>query len=235
MNRLPYGQTSNSIWCGPTAAPSRMLLDRGFDRRLALRRHPAGRLLDTLLDVLKCHAGSKRDLGLRQVEERLSKHWYLRRVRHVEDCKDRALSVLNKLIEGFRLEDLLHPIDCLDHPAPTKDFVTSIGVDDSFEHHSHNNLQMGPAPGVRSPEVRPAGSSRRSTPGRVNADASEARVPTDSAVRPDRQCRTTQMMGHKSATMTLDLYGHLFPDRLDVVAEALDAATVKACATDEGL
>ena len=33
-----------------------------------------------------------------------------------------------------------------------------------------------------------------------------------------------QMLGHKSATMTLDLYGHLFPDQLDEVAERLDAA-----------
>lgn len=33
-----------------------------------------------------------------------------------------------------------------------------------------------------------------------------------------------QMLGHKSATMTLDLYGHLLPDRLDEVADALDAA-----------
>jgi integrase len=33
-----------------------------------------------------------------------------------------------------------------------------------------------------------------------------------------------QMLGHKSATMTLDLYGHLFDDRLDEVAGALDAA-----------
>jgi integrase len=33
-----------------------------------------------------------------------------------------------------------------------------------------------------------------------------------------------QMLGHKSATMTLDLYGHLFPDRLDEVADALDVA-----------
>jgi integrase len=32
------------------------------------------------------------------------------------------------------------------------------------------------------------------------------------------------MLGHKSATMTLDLYGHLFADRLDTVADALDAA-----------
>jgi integrase len=33
-----------------------------------------------------------------------------------------------------------------------------------------------------------------------------------------------QMLGHKSATMTLDLYGHLFENRLDEVAERLDAA-----------
>jgi integrase len=32
------------------------------------------------------------------------------------------------------------------------------------------------------------------------------------------------MLGHNSATMTLDLYGHLFPDQLDEVADALDAA-----------
>jgi integrase len=37
-----------------------------------------------------------------------------------------------------------------------------------------------------------------------------------------------QMLGHKSATMTLDLYGHLFGDRLDVVADAMDAARAKA-------
>ena len=37
-----------------------------------------------------------------------------------------------------------------------------------------------------------------------------------------------QMLGHKSATMTLDLYGHLFPDRLDIVADAMDAARLKS-------
>jgi hypothetical protein len=36
------------------------------------------------------------------------------------------------------------------------------------------------------------------------------------------------MLGHKSATMTLDLYGHLFPDQLDDVADALDAAHAAA-------
>jgi hypothetical protein len=32
----------------------------------------------------------------------------------------------------------------------------------------------------------------------------------------------------KSATMTLDQYGHLFGDRLDVVADAMDAARTSA-------
>jgi integrase len=36
------------------------------------------------------------------------------------------------------------------------------------------------------------------------------------------------MLGHKSATMTLDLYGHLFADQLDEVAEAMDAARTAA-------
>jgi hypothetical protein len=33
-----------------------------------------------------------------------------------------------------------------------------------------------------------------------------------------------KMPGHASATMTLDTYGHLFEDRLDEVAAAMDAA-----------
>lgn len=39
-----------------------------------------------------------------------------------------------------------------------------------------------------------------------------------------------QMLGHKSAVMTLDQYGHLFHDRLDVVADAMDAARTAALA-----
>jgi integrase len=37
-----------------------------------------------------------------------------------------------------------------------------------------------------------------------------------------------QMLGHKSATMTLDLYGHLFDDQLDAVAEAMDSFRPRA-------
>ena len=37
------------------------------------------------------------------------------------------------------------------------------------------------------------------------------------------------MLGHKTATMTLDLYGHLFPDRMGDLADRMDSA---ACAPD---
>jgi hypothetical protein len=36
------------------------------------------------------------------------------------------------------------------------------------------------------------------------------------------------MLGHASATMTLDTYGHLFEDRLDEVGDALDRARAAA-------
>lgn len=36
------------------------------------------------------------------------------------------------------------------------------------------------------------------------------------------------MLGHKSAAMTLDVYGHLWPDRLDEVADALDIGRAAA-------
>ncbi len=41
-----------------------------------------------------------------------------------------------------------------------------------------------------------------------------------------------QMLGHKSATMTLDLYGHLFEHRLDEVASAMDAARSRGLLAD---
>ncbi|MGI8881040.1 MAG: tyrosine-type recombinase/integrase [Jatrophihabitans sp.] len=39
-----------------------------------------------------------------------------------------------------------------------------------------------------------------------------------------------QMLGHKSATMTLDQYGHLFGDQLDEVADRMDSARSAAVA-----
>jgi hypothetical protein len=37
-----------------------------------------------------------------------------------------------------------------------------------------------------------------------------------------------QMLGHASATMTMDTYGHLFENRLDEVADALDRARAQS-------
>ncbi|MFF9687298.1 tyrosine-type recombinase/integrase [Streptomyces sp. NPDC014623] len=51
------------------------------------------------------------------------------------------------------------------------------------------------------------------------------------AIRAGADVKVVQtMLGHKSAAMTLDVYGHLFPDRLDEVADALDAGRAAALA-----
>jgi hypothetical protein len=36
------------------------------------------------------------------------------------------------------MEDMSDPIDCPDHPASAKAFITCIGVVNGFEHHPHN-------------------------------------------------------------------------------------------------
>ncbi|MGW9460070.1 tyrosine-type recombinase/integrase [Streptomyces globisporus] len=51
------------------------------------------------------------------------------------------------------------------------------------------------------------------------------------AIRAGADVKVVQtMLGHKSAAMTLDVYGHLFPDRLDEVADALDIGRAAALA-----
>ncbi|MEA3532068.1 MULTISPECIES: tyrosine-type recombinase/integrase [Nocardia] len=39
-----------------------------------------------------------------------------------------------------------------------------------------------------------------------------------------------KMLGHKTATLTLDLYGHLFDDDLDPVADAMNRGALAAAA-----
>jgi len=41
-----------------------------------------------------------------------------------------------------------------------------------------------------------------------------------------------KLLGHKSAVLTLDRYGHLFPDDLDAVADAFDGASAGLLRTD---
>ncbi len=55
------------------------------------------------------------------------------------------------------------------------------------------------------------------------------------AIRTKASVKTVQrMLGHKTATMTLDLYGHLYPDELDEVAAAMGADCVYPLRTDRG-
>ena len=45
-----------------------------------------------------------------------------------------------------------------------------------------------------------------------------------SAITPGANVKVLQtLLGHKTATLTLDRYGHLFPDDLDRIADAFDA------------
>jgi integrase len=52
------------------------------------------------------------------------------------------------------------------------------------------------------------------------------------AIRENASVKIVQaMLGHRSATQTLDRYGHLYPSDLDALAERLDRA--HAAAADE--
>ena len=42
-----------------------------------------------------------------------------------------------------------------------------------------------------------------------------------------------KMLGHKSATLTLDRYGHLYPDELQNVADRLDSLHANAAASEK--
>ena len=107
--------------------------------------HPAGRFLDTLPRLLSGHARSDRDLGVPALKDGLTNHWQLRRVRQIEDSNQRALSVLNETVGGFRLEGFLEPIERLNCRAVAKALGSNCSVDDSFEQHAHDNLQMSRA------------------------------------------------------------------------------------------
>ena len=53
------------------------------------------------------------------------------------------------------------------------------------------------------------------------------------AIREGSSVKVVQaMLGHRSATQTLDRYGHLYPSDLDALAESLDRAHAAAMAAD---
>lgn len=77
---------------------------------------------------------------------------------------------------------------------------------------------------VFAPAVRRAGLSERGlTPHSLRHTAASLAIASGADVKV-----VQNMLGHKDATMTLNTYAGLFPDRLDVVANALDAARRRA-------
>ncbi|WP_371547975.1 site-specific integrase [Streptomyces sp. NBC_00554] len=71
---------------------------------------------------------------------------------------------------------------------------------------------------VFNPAVKTAGLANKGvTPHKLRHTAASLGIASGADVKV-----VQTMLGHKSAAMTLDTYGHLFPDRLDEVADRLD-------------
>jgi integrase len=75
---------------------------------------------------------------------------------------------------------------------------------------------------VFTPAVRKAG-LQGATPHSLRHTAASLAIASGANVKV-----VQSMLGHKSATLTLDLYGHLFADQLDQVANAMDEAAREA-------
>ncbi|WP_435245860.1 tyrosine-type recombinase/integrase [Streptomyces sp. NRRL F-5630] len=74
------------------------------------------------------------------------------------------------------------------------------------------------------PAVKAAGlGDRRVTPHKLRHTAASLAIAAGADVKV-----VQTMLGHKDASMTLNIYGHLFPDRLDEVADALDVGRAAA-------
>ena len=80
---------------------------------------------------------------------------------------------------------------------------------------------------LATPLLRPCGtlSGARGAPHELRHTAASLAIAAGASVK-----AVQLMLGHSSAAMTLDRYGHLFPDELDAVAERLDEAHSRAVA-----
>jgi hypothetical protein len=171
-----------------------MVLARGFGRLTSAAYQPSGGPLPQYPSSCpRGHAWSQRELDVRALIEGLANDWNFRRVppgRRRQ--RTRALRPQRKR-EGFRLEGFLDPIECLCCGAAAEDFVSGFSVKDGCKQHSHDNLQMSRAGG--SDRLGRDGLSHpgdRHLPGGAKADATEARVPTDTgAARADRRYTRT--------------------------------------------
>jgi integrase len=164
---------------------------------------------------------------VRQPEKRFRTHWQVAEL--AESCgPEYWLMVLFLAYTGLRWGEMaalrVHRVDFLRRRVLVAESVTPVkGV-----------MTFGPTKGHERREVP--------IPRFLIADLAQhvaGKTPSDlvfngmrgAALRyPVFQRGAQQMLGHKSAAMTLDQYGHLFGDRLDVVADAMDAARTSALA-----
>jgi hypothetical protein len=66
--------------------------------------------------------------------------------------------------------------------------------------------------------------STQDDPALLDGGEGEEAEGEDKATAAVEGCEGFRLLGHKSAVLTLDKYGHLFPDDLDAVADAFDTA-----------
>ena len=95
----------------------------------------------------------------------------------------------------------------------------------------HPHRRGSERPQLAEPRLQPRRTRRR--PPRLGSDAAQA-TPHGRKRRigAGADVKVVQLMlGHKDATETLNTYGHLWPDRLDEVSAALEAARTSALAT----
>ena len=76
---------------------------------------------------------------------------------------------------------------------------------------------------VWAPAVKAAGLPPALTPHDLRHTAASLMIASGASIK-----AVQRQLGHASATMTLDRYGHLYEDDLDAMAVALDAKLAKA-------
>jgi len=111
-------------------------------------------------------------------------------------------------VPGSLVEELRPLVDS--RPSDTRVFVTAKG--NALRKNNWRTREFLPA--VEASGVKVDGL----TPHKLRHTAASLAIAAGADVKV-----VQQMLGHADAAMTLNIYGHLFPDRLDEVAESLDS------------
>ena len=163
--------------------------------------------------------------------EKMNRYQWPGNIRELRNVIERAAALaagpviqfadLPESIRGPRLTVKCSPIDDVAaRPAPAETPVVEDGVTEASRIlallRKHNNNRRRAATELGIPGFHPH-ELRHTAASLAIASGADIKI-------------VQQMLGHKSAVMTLDQYGHLFGDRLDIVADAMDAARTSALA-----